>query len=370
MTDLLTIDGSYGEGGGQILRTALSLSAITLRPFFMVNIRAGRRNPGLQPQHLAAARAAGIVSRAVVTGAQLGSQELSFLPQHTPTPGHYGFDVSESVPRGSAGSVTLILQTILLPLAFANGTSRVVLRGGTHVEWSPPFDDLVSSYFPALRRIGFSVDAELVRWGWYPVGDGEISCRIGAVHRDGAPRVQPIDALERGNLRRITGRAVAANLPAHIPQRMVERARSQLTNLGAPADIQAECVTAACPGAAIFLTAHYDAMPAAFSAYGRLGKPAEAVAEAAVTALIEHHRSDAAIEAHLADQLLLPLAFASGTSGFTVARVTPHLTTNAWAISQFGLAEISFEMGTPCRVRVEPHPLRVAQSIQSGLSRR
>ena len=149
---------------------------MTARAFRLINIRAGRRNPGLLPQHLSAVRAAAAISGAVVSGDQLGSTELSFAPSHPPRPGSYVFDVAETAGRGSAGSVTLILQTLLVPLALADGASSLVLRGGTHVEWSPPFDDLVSSYFPALRRMGFRVDAELKRLGWYPVGGGEVVC--------------------------------------------------------------------------------------------------------------------------------------------------------------------------------------------------
>ena len=174
--DVLTLDGSHGEGGGQILRTALSLSAVTTRPFRLTNIRAKRPNPGLLPQHLSAARAAATISGAAVAGDQLGSTELSFAPTHSPRSGSYVFDVAETAGRGSAGSVTLILQTLLLPLAMADAASTLVLHGGTHVEWSPSFDDLTNSYFPMLRRLGLRIDAELKRWGWYSVGQGEIVC--------------------------------------------------------------------------------------------------------------------------------------------------------------------------------------------------
>ena len=135
--DILTLDGSHGEGGGQILRTALSLSAITARPFRLVNIRAGRRKPGLLPQHLSAVRAAAVIAGAAVSGDRLGSTELSFTPSRSPKSGSYVFDVAETAERGSTGSVTLILQTLLVPLTLADGPSTLVLRGGTHAEWSP-----------------------------------------------------------------------------------------------------------------------------------------------------------------------------------------------------------------------------------------
>ena len=354
--DVLTLDGSYGEGGGQILRTALSLSAVTARPFRLTSIRAGRRNPGLLPQHLSAVRAAATISGAAVSGDRLGSTELSFSPTHPAKSGSYTFDVAEIAERGSAGSVSLVLQTLLVPLALADRPSTLVLRGGTHVEWSPSFDDLVNAYFPALRRIGFRIDAELRRWGWYPVGNGEISCEIGIDH--GAPRLNPIQVVDRGPLRQVAGTAVAANLPAHIPQRMADRARASLGDLGVPVNILPRRVTAAGPGAGIFLVAEYENMAASFSAYGRLGKPSEAVADEAVAAFREHHASDGAVELHLADQLLLPLSLAAGTSTFTTPRSTSHLMTNAWNISQFAIADISIEQGTPCRVSIQPRHWR------------
>ena len=357
--DILSLDGSHGEGGGQILRTALSLSAITARPFRLVNIRAGRRKPGLLPQHLSAVRAAAVIAGAVVSGDRLGSTELSFTPSRSPKSGSYVFDVAETAERGSAGSVTLILQTLLVPLTLAVGPSTLVLRGGTHVEWSPPFDDLANSYFPLLRRMGYRIDAELTRWGWYPVGGGEVVCKIaaGAVDRSVSSH-NPIDVVSRGPLQRIAGRAVTANLPAHIPQRMVDRVRASLGDLGVPVDIQTHRVIAACPGAGIFLVAEYKELPVSFSAYGRLGKPSESVADEAVAAFRTHHASEAAVELHLADQLLLPMALATGASLFTVARPTGHLMTNAWTIDHFKIAHISIEEGTPCRVRIEPHGSR------------
>jgi RNA 3'-terminal phosphate cyclase (ATP) len=203
--------------------------------------------------------------------------------------------------------------------------------------------------------MGFRIDAELKRWGWYPVGHGEIVCSISAgLGGDITTRPRPMELPARGRLRRISGRAVAANLPAHIPQRMADRARASLAGIGVPVHIEPLRVTAACPGAGIFLIAEYAELAASFVAYGRLGKPSEAVAEEAVAALRMHHASDAAVEIHLADQLLLPLALARGVSSFITLRPSGHLTTNAWTIGQFGIAEISVGTGVPCSVRIEP----------------
>jgi RNA 3'-terminal phosphate cyclase (ATP) len=356
--DIVTIDGSHGAGGGQILRTALSLSAITLRPFRIVKIRATRRNPGLRPQHLSATRAAAAITGATLVGDQLGSDELMFTPSHKPRPGTYEFDVAEIAGRGSAGSAILILQTILVPLALAPGASKVMARGGTHQEWAPTFDDL-DSYLPALRRMGLSVSADLVRWGWYPAGGGEVlSTTAGAPYtasrRKGWPK--PIELLKRGPLNRISGRAVAANIPAEacVAERMSDRARSVLGDLGVPMSIEPLPVRAACPGAGIFLLAEYESVAASFSALGRRGKPLETVGEEVSTTLLEHHLSGAAVELHLADQLLVPLAIAAGPSRFTMARPTAHLDTNAWTIEQFGIAKITIEQDALTHVRVEP----------------
>lgn len=364
LTDLLVVDGSHGEGGGQILRTALSLSIVTARAFRLENIRASRRNPGLRPQHLSAVRAAATVSGAVVSGDQLGSAELTFAPGHAARPDDYLFDVAAMAERGSAGSTTLVLQTLAIPLALSEGASTLLVRGGTHVEWSPPFDHFANSYLPALRQMGFCIDAELNRWGWYPTGGGEVACRIapGRVER-GTRLPMALALVQRGSLRRIAGRAVAANLPNHIPQRMADRARDSLCALGVPVDLDVRCVSAACPGAGIFLTAEYEQLAASFSALGRLGKPSEAVADTAVAAFFEHHVSGAAIELHLSDQLLLPLALATSPSTFTVARPTAHLLTNAWAIGQFGVADVTVEAGLPYGVSIEP---RAWRSWRSG----
>lgn len=356
--DSVTIDGAHGEGGGQILRTALTLSAITSRPLRMVNIRSKRSKPGLLPQHLSATRAAALITGATVAGDRLGSGELTFVPSHPPQPGSYLFDVAEIAGHGSAGSAILILQTILVPLALAQGPTMIVVRGGTHLEWAPAYDDFANGYLPALQRMGLSAEADLVQWGWYPVGGGEVRCRLAGVQiaasrSDGRP--QPIEAVERGRLIRITGRAVAANLPSHIAQRMCDRARATLNDLGAPVQIEALRVKAVSPGAGLFLLAEYeDSLPASFSAHGRQGKPSEAVADEAVASLREHHASGAALELHLADQLLVPLTIASGPSHFTMARPTAHLTTNAWTIEQFGIAKITIEQNALTHVRIEP----------------
>ena len=336
---MLTIDGSHGEGGGQILRTALALAAITGRPIRFEKIRAGRKNPGLAAQHLTGVRAIAAICDAQVSGDELGSQSLTFAPGGSPQAGDYVFDVAEAREGGSAGATTLVLHTVLLPLALSGGDSTVVIRGGTHVAWSPPFDYARDVWLPALSRMGVSATLELSRWGWYPVGQGEIRIVIKGLRGN----LSPLTLVKRGTLRRVWGRAVAANLPSHIPQRMATRAYSLLKGAGVDVRIEPLRVRAACAGAGIFLTAEYEGVRAGFSALGARGKPSEAVAEEAVAALMTHRDSVAALDQHLADQLVLPLALAGGVSSFSVERVSRHLTTNTWAVEQFGLARISIE---------------------------
>jgi RNA 3'-terminal phosphate cyclase (ATP) len=306
------------------------------------------------PQHLSAVRAVAAITGAAVSGDVLDSLEIEFLPAHPPRPGNYLFDVVDAAEHGSAGSVSLILQTLIVPLAMADGTSTVVVRGGTHVEWSPPFDFLAETYLPILRRIGFQADARLVRCGWYPVGGGEVFCEIVGGSERGSSRLKPMEAIAPGPLRGISGQAVGTNVPAHVPQRMASRAHALLGGLDVPITIDMQNIAGPGSGTGLFLLADYDETPASFSGFGRRGKPAEAVAEEAVASLLKHHCSGAAVEAHLSDQLLLPLSFASGPSVFTTASPSRHLITNAWVIQQFGVAEVTISASAPCRIGVNP----------------
>lgn len=341
VTDKLVIDGSYGEGGGQILRSALALSAITGRPVQIENIRAGRKNPGLAAQHLTGVRALAAVCQAGVTGDRPGSQKLTFVPGRPPQAGDYVFDVAEGREGGSAGAATLVLQTVLLPLALTSGDSNLVIRGGTHVAWSPPFDYVADVWLPTVARMGIMATTELTTWGWYPVGQGELRAAVhGLANGQG---LSPLMLVERGELHRVWGRAVAANLPAHIPQRMADRACSLLREAGIDARVEPLRVRAACAGAGIFLTAEYENVRAGFNALGEKGKSSETVAEEAVAAVLAHRASGGTLDEHLADQIILPLALAEGTSRFSVERVSRHLSTNAWVVEQFGLARVSVE---------------------------
>jgi RNA 3'-terminal phosphate cyclase (ATP) len=335
---LIVIDGSYGEGGGQVLRTALTLSTLLERPLRLENIRAGRPNPGLQAQHLTAVRAMASICRAAVKGDTLGSQTLTFVPGESPQPGNYTFDVAEARQGGSAGAATLVLQTVLLPLALTGGASQLTIRGGTHVAWSPPYHYIQSVYLPVLARMGLRAEVELLEWGWYPQGGGEIKAAI----NQSARQLSGLNLTERGALLRLHGLAVAANLPAHIPQRMADRAAKLLEGQSVAMEIKPLRVKADCAGAGIFLTAEYactcgpgERTYAGFSALGARGKPAEQVAEEACRALLAFQRSAAAVDKHLADQLILPLALADGPSAFLAEEISQHTQTNIWVVEKF-----------------------------------
>lgn len=335
----VTIDGAYGEGGGQILRTALTLAVLTQRPTRIENIRAKRGRPGLRPQHVTAVRAAAAVCGAELDGDALGSQTVTLIPSGTIRPGEYVFDVARAAEGGSAGSVGLVLQAVLLPLALATEESRVELRGGTHVAWAPSVSYVEHVFLPTLARMGIHAEVELAQWGFYPAGGGEIHVRIAG---NGAP-LHPIALTERGAEKRIWGIAAVTNLPAHIPQRMANRAHNVLAEHGLDAKVEPRRLRGAGPGAGIFLFAEYEHALAGFTAYGRKGLPAEHVAEAACDDLLAHHLSGAPVDPHLADQLVLPMALSPRESRLVTSKVTQHLLTNVWAVRQFLHCRLSVE---------------------------
>jgi len=222
---MIHIDGSYGEGGGQVLRTSLSLAAITGNPISIYNVRAGRKNPGLAAQHLTGVRATAAICDAEVRGDALGSMMLEFIPGKAVQAGNYTFDVSEARQGGSAGAITLVLQTILLPLALATGDSQVTLKGGTHVPFSPPMTYIEQVYLPTLKQMGMEAELKLNSWGWYPQGGGVVELLV-----SGGRKLNGVHLVERGDLQQVRGLAIATELPSHIPQRMASRAENLLTH--------------------------------------------------------------------------------------------------------------------------------------------
>lgn len=329
---MLTLDGSQGEGGGQIVRSALTLSCILGVPFRVTHIRAGRDPSGLRPQHVAAVRAAADISRARVDGAEPGSETLTFEPGGPVRPGNYEWEI------GTAGATTLVMQTVLLPLALVSGTSTIQIHGGTHVPNSPPAHYLRDVYIPLLLEMGIEAAMFIGAYGWVPEGDGTLTAQV-----EGGAKLHGRDLRERGDLERVFGTALASNLPSHIPQRMANRAINLLGSVDsfdAPLDIRPRRESGLSTGAGIFLTVEYSNGRGGFGVLGRKGMPSEVVAGDAVTALLSFHDSGAAIDAHLADQLVIPLALAEGPSAFTTPAITEHLRTNIDTVRHFVDREI------------------------------
>jgi RNA 3'-terminal phosphate cyclase (ATP) len=349
--DNVRLDGSHGEGGGQILRTALSLSLLTGRPFRMVKVRANREKPGLRPQHKTAVESAAELGNAKVVGAAVGSRELSFAPGDY-QPRDLTLDI------GTAGSTGLVLQTLHLPLALrAQSGVRVALTGGTFNPKAPAYTFLDSTWRGYLWAFGMPTSLSMPAAGFYPKGGGRLEAWI----EPASPR--PWVQLERGPLRRIRGIAGVANLREDITQRMRDRAIQRLNEAGLSDEVEItiEPVQWTSPGqgAALSLIAEYDGtIPATFVGLGERGKPSEAVADEAVDQLLAFEAAaGAAVDPHSADQILLPLAFAPGRSAFTVSEVTEHLRTNVNTISAFLDRPITIEesaaAGQPGRVVIE-----------------
>lgn len=340
---MLAIDASFGEGGGQILRSALALSVLSGQAMLLTHIRARRPQPGLKPQHLKAVEAAAAISGARVEGAHLGAQTLRFEPTGL-HPGHYAFDI------GTAGSVSLLLQTLYLPLTFAATPSRLSLSGGTHVPWSPCFHYLQEQWLPYLADAGYRIACTLERAGFYPRGGG-------LMHADIVPSRQlaPLRLAERGPLRRIRGLSAVALLPRSIAERQRTRAIERLRERAVPLEIELQEMPAASPGTCILLQAEFAGGRCCRFALGARHKPAEKVADVAVDELQQDIDSGGAIDSWLADQLLLPLACVPGESVFSVCRISPHLQTHAELLGYFLPARIAIEgkTGQPGIVRLQ-----------------
>ncbi len=340
------IDGSFGEGGGQILRTSLALSVIFGHPLMLHHIRAKRKNPGLAQQHLTAVHALSLISGAQVEGNVIGSQKLTFIPGKI-RPGEYRFSI------GTAGSVTLLLQALLLPLSLSTGPSRLILEGGTHVPWSPPFHYLSEVLFPTLKRMGISVAAKIERWGWYPKGGGLVQVEIQPVLE-----LKPISLIERGTLKRIRGFSTAPLLPKQIAERQRDEALRRIDKeLKVDAEISIiDDPPSRGPGSFLFLRAESDGSLAGFSSLGRKGKRSEEVAGEAVDSLKDYLDRRGCIDPHLADQLVVFMALAKGGSSFTTTRITDHLLTNLWVVQQFDrfFVSVKGERGEEGRVDLFP----------------
>lgn len=342
---MVRLDGSMGEGGGQVLRSALTLSLLTGTPFRLERVREGRPRPGLAPQHRTAVAAAAAVGSARVEGAVVGSREVAFAPG-TVQPGRYAFAV------GTAGSASLVFQAVALPLALAGAPSAVRVGGGTHVPWSPCFDYLEGQWLPTLRRVGFDLDVHLARAGFHPRGGGELRAAIRPV---AAGSLRPLRLVERGQLREVRVYSAVAGLSPDVGERQARRARERLEVLGAPVTVRTVRLSGPSPGTVVVVRAVHADGGCCATALGERGKPAERVADEAVDRVLAFEAAPGAVDPYLADQLLHPLALAPGRSEFTTTRVTRHLTTNAAVLGSFlpGVeVEVAGEEGAPGRVRI------------------
>jgi RNA 3'-terminal phosphate cyclase (ATP) len=342
----LALDASHGEGGGQVLRTALALAVVLDRPVTLERIRLRRPRPGLQAQHLTVVRALASISAAQVEGDRLDSTALSFTPRRLGH-GEWRFDVG--AVRGSAGSVPLLFQALLLALVQAGAASRLTLIGGTHVPWSPTAHYLSEVFLPALASLGVQATVRLRRPGWYPAGGGELEAAITP-----AARIAPLTAMVPPSPLEISGCSLVSRLPRSIAERQRRQAETRLAAAGLTAAITVEeDIHALGPGTMLFLRAHGRA---GFSALGRRGVPAERVADEAVDALLGWQRSGAAVDVHLADQLVPFLALADGPSSFTCPALSGHLRTVAWVVQQFLPVGIALHDERPARVEITPGP--------------
>ena len=323
---LLTIDGSQGEGGGQVLRSSLAMSLVTGRPFVIENIRAGRKKPGLMRQHLTAVNAAAEISHAEATGAAIGSSRLEFRPGRV-SPGNYAFSV------GTAGSTTLVLQTVLPALLLAEAESKLTLEGGTHNPFSPPLNFLTKCYLPLLNRMGPTVDTQLVRPGFYPAGGGQFIVRIQPARQLGR-----LEITERGEIHARHVRALVANLPRQIAEREC-RTIAQKTGWDEGCFAVDEVRGSRGPGNVVLIELESEHLTEVFTGFGQIGVRAEAVAMRVLDEARAYLAAGVPVGKYLADQLLLPLGigahFGSGGGVFRTMALSLHATTHLEILHRF-----------------------------------
>ncbi len=325
---MITIDGSEGEGGGQVLRYAAALSLLTGEPFTIRNIRGGRARPGLMRQHVTALEAACAIGSAECSGLAVGASELTFRPGRV-TPGDYRFAV------GTAGSTGLVLQTVLVPLMLADAPSTLVIEGGTHAMAAPPFEFLQQTLLPILGRMGPTISITLERHGFYPRGGGRIVVRI-----DPSP-LRPIDCVNRGAFRAGKVEALIAGIPFEVADRELAAARKVLAEWPDEAFAPVQLAAEDGPGNVLLMHAEFDHVTEVMSGFGKLGIPAERLAKTAAKRMAGYLGSQAFAGPYLQDQLLLPFAMA-GSGVFTTIRLSEHTRTAAALIERFTGVGIRF----------------------------
>ncbi len=341
---MISIDGSQGEGGGQVLRTAIGLALVTQTPVRIEHIRAGRKKPGVMRQHRTALLAAAEVSGGELLGGEVGDTTAELRPGRV-RPGTYVFRV------GTAGSTTLVLQTILPALLCADGPSQVRIEGGTHNPWSPPFEFLKESFLPLLRRMGARVDLVLDRHGFAPAGGGSLTAQIEPVGS-----WEPIELDQRGKTRVRRARILVSNLPDDVARREAKTLRSRLS--WSEDEVQIQPVQGARgSGNAVVCTLESEFVTETCCAFGSRGVSAEQVAGAAASQIRRYLKDAAPVGVHLADQLMLPLALA-GAGSYVTGPLSRHARTNLTVIGQFDVPHPVFEEIGERRTRVRIATLR------------
>jgi len=317
---MIKIDGHFGEGGGQILRSSLTLSMITGKPFVIENIRAGRKKTGILRQHLTALRAAGEICNAKVKGDEIGSGKVEFVPGIIKG-GVYSFSV------GSAGSATLVLQTILPALLKANSTSTVTLSGGTHNPFAPPYDFLEKVFVKALRAMGVDISSGIKRYGFYPAGGGEFSVTI-----EPAKKLGRVDLIERGEIKKVKVRAISSKISERIGNEEVYIVKNEL-KLDREF-CENELVKSPGPGNALMVEVESENITELFTSFGEIGISRQRVAQRVIDLTKKYLESPIPVDRHLADQLLIPMVMA-GEGRFRTVKPSLHTTTNIEVIKQF-----------------------------------
>jgi RNA 3'-terminal phosphate cyclase (ATP) len=344
---MIEVDGSFGEGGGQVLRTAVALAAVLAKEIHVFNIRAGRAEPGIRPQHMTGVKAASELCSADLEGLEVGSTEFVFKPGKLRA-GTFRFDV------GTAGSVTLVLQTLMPILAFAPGSVKLEITGGTDVKWSPPIDYLRLVTLPILRKIGYHGDLETVRRGHYPKGGGLVKFST-----QGPSTLQPLIDNHSGPVSKIYGISHATVLPKHVAERQAAAARKCLEDAKLPSpSIDLEVIDdrrQLGPGSGIVLSAEtQNGSILGSDALGERGRPAEEVGSTAGRTLVEEVESGAILDRHMGDIIIPYLVLAEGTSEVSVSRVTQHTRTNIkvaeWLTG--GALKLEGEIDCPGTLRV------------------
>jgi RNA 3'-terminal phosphate cyclase (ATP) len=338
---MIRIDGSTGEGGGQMLRSALSLSLVTGKAFRMENIRAKREKPGLLRQHLTAVIAACEIASAQAEGATLGSKILTFTPGSVQS-GNYRFAV------GTAGSGTLVFQTILPALMTARGRSEIIIEGGTHNMQAPPLDFLQKAFLPVINRLGPKVEICFEKYGFYPAGGGRFTATI-----EPCDRLSTIQLVERGEIDRRGAVAIVANLPRNIAQRETDTI-VKLLNWDAQSTQIVETRNSVGPGNIVLIELTSGNVTEVFCGFGRIGASAESVASEAADAVRSYLASGAVAGEHLTDQLLLPFALAGG-GAFTAEKLNLHSRTNMEIIRCFLPVDfLTTQEGNLVKLEVKP----------------